>query len=67
VLGAKEKPKKKPSTRFALVKWEDGSVSIESKKDLRNFYWEKGRVTVLCDDKPHAVLVKMYELANEEG
>ncbi len=70
--GAQEKgglrsrnPKKKPSTRYALVEWEDGEFSIEAKKDLREFYWD--RTTVICDDQPYKVLAKMYILANEKG
>ncbi len=65
VLGVREKPKKKPSTRYALVEWEDGEFSIEAKKDLREFYWD--RTTVICDDQPYKVLAKMYILANEKG
>lgn len=64
VLGVREKPKKKkkkPSTRYALVEWADGEFSIETKKDLRDYYWD--RTTVICDDQPYKVLAKMYLLA----
>lgn len=55
---------RKPSTQYALVQWEDGEFSIEAKKDLRDYYWD--RVKVLCDDQPKPVLVKMYLLAQED-
>ena len=52
---------RRPSTRYALVEWADGEFSIETKKDLRDYYWD--RTTVICDDQQYKVLAKMYILA----
>ena len=68
VLGATPKKKRKPSTHYVLVRWDDddaGLLTIETKKHLREFYYNYHNVTVMCDDQPYAVLVKMYELAQE--
>ena len=59
-------------THYALVRWkphdawEDGKsyVDVEEKRVLA--YWSPEDYTVLCDDQPKEVLLKMLALTKEQ-
>jgi hypothetical protein len=63
-----EKKPRKRSTWYALVRWEDGTVSVDTKHYVYGWYSEeikRGKIAVLCDDQPRKVLDKMFDLTKE--